>query len=116
MALWNKVISIDSFEEYTCPCGFELNSQTNLSGGLSPNINAGNLVADHLMNCEYKFCYFKSSNQDKEKEDEPEVEEEEENDGNADDDDDEIETVRQINREGTFFSKIFKIKIRLYGM
>lgn len=57
IALWNKSQKIP-LEEYNCPCGFELNSKKDNKS----NSNTGNRVAEHLSNCEYKYCFYKSEN------------------------------------------------------
>lgn len=57
VALWNKYQKTP-LEEYNCPCGFRLNSEKDNKS----NSNTGNIVADHLTNCEYKYCFYKSEN------------------------------------------------------
>lgn len=57
VALWNKVIKTNT-EDYTCLCGFHLNSTKDNNY----NANTGNLVAAHLMKCEYKYCQVKINN------------------------------------------------------
>ena len=59
--MWNKSQKIE-LEEYNCPCGFSLNSDKDNNS----NSNSGNKVAEHLLNCDYKFCFYKSSTIDDE--------------------------------------------------
>lgn len=55
--MWNKVIAIDH-EEYSCPCGFSIKSTTEANSTTS----IGNKFADHLLNCDYKYCFFRTKN------------------------------------------------------
>jgi hypothetical protein len=62
-ALWNKSLK-NQYEKYECPCGFTIDSQLkvkNSDNQLTINNNKldfdiGNKIADHLINCEYKYC------------------------------------------------------------
>ncbi|CAF0707489.1 unnamed protein product [Brachionus calyciflorus] len=56
VALWNKSQQIE-LQEYKCPCGFTLNSEKDNKS----KSNTGNKVAEHLLNCEYKYCYYNSA-------------------------------------------------------
>lgn len=56
VALWNKQMK-SKLELYNCPCGFKINSAVDNNS----QANTGNKIAEHLLNCEYKYCYFQSN-------------------------------------------------------
>jgi hypothetical protein len=56
VALWNKNLTTKTCEIFKCPCGFTINSNKDNNS----NADTGNKVAAHLMQCEYKYCDFKS--------------------------------------------------------
>jgi hypothetical protein len=56
VALWNKNLKTKTCEIFKCPCGFTINSNKDNNS----NADTGNKVAAHLMQCEYKYCDFKS--------------------------------------------------------
>ncbi len=58
MALWNKKFTT-GLQEYTCQCGFSLSSADETKF-VKNKATIGNRVAEHLMFCEFKSCYFKT--------------------------------------------------------
>lgn len=52
-ALWNKNVNT-GYDEYSCPCGFQLSSTTGKSSSIA------NKIADHLNICEYKYCFCRT--------------------------------------------------------
>lgn len=53
-ALWNKQIAT-KFEEYSCRCGFVVRSSS---------VCIGNKIAEHLNHCEFKYCLYRSKQEE----------------------------------------------------